>query len=600
MTPTPSRDALHAELSHILDDNRLSALFQPIAALPEQQAYGFEGLIRGPSTSALHSPINLFRAAEDCQLLPELDFACRRAIIRAFVAEKLPGKLFLNVNPVCLTQPNYRPGATLELLLEAGLAPQRVIIELTETQPVANYELLHEAVRHYREMGFRIALDDLGEGFSSLRLWSELQPEFVKIDKYFIQGLASDAQKRQFVRSIQHIAVTTGTRVIAEGIESTQELEVIRQIGIRLGQGYHLGRPQAHPVLLPPPSASALSTPAGRDGNAKTAGSLLVSVPNVSPRDSNATIYELFSRNGALHALPVVDRERPLGILRRHEVLEHFARPYSRELHGLRPCTMLMDPAPLLVEQTVSLQELSLLVSSGEHHYLSDGFILTDQGRYLGMGTGRDLMRAITELQIEAARYANPLTGLPGNVPIQQRIQELLDLQRDFAVVYADLNHFKPYNDLYGYARGDDVLQLSAELLRAHFAGEHDFVGHIGGDDFVLILLGALWQERCEAMLADFDQRVLRHFDPAHRLAGGYMAPDRKGELHWHSLVSLALGAVEVRGGAYENHHEVASAASAAKHQAKHHEGSRLFVERRDPLRQDLLARQSENRRVAA
>lgn len=578
MTPVPSIEHLRADLTDILAGERLAAFFQPIAAMHEARAYGYEGLIRGPSTSFLHSPINLFRTAEQTQLLPELDFACRRTIIRAFMAEQLPGKLFLNINPVCLTLPSYRPGATLELLREAGLPPQRVVIELTETLPIANYELLRDAVRHYREMGFRIALDDLGEGFSSLRLWSELKPDFVKIDKYFIQGLPADAQKRQFVRSIQHIAVNTGTRVIAEGIESAQELDVVRHIGIGLGQGYYLGRPQKKPELS---ISHASSQPASIRSGAVTAGSLLVHVPTVGPQDSNLHVCELFASHGGLNALPVVQHGRAIGLLKRHEFIEHFARPYSRELHGQRPCTMLMDPAPLQVEHSLSLQELSLLVSSGEHRYLADGFILTEQGMYLGMGTGRDLMRAITELQITAARYANPLSGLPGNVPIQSHIQQLLDAGHSFVAVYADIDNFKPYNDLYGYAKGDDVLQMTGQILKKAVEPCDDFVGHIGGDDFVLLLRSDDWQERCQAILNEFASHIVSHLEHEHLETRGYHALNRSGEKIWHPLPSLSLGAVEIRGGHLHSHHEVASLASAAKSVAKRQAGCSLFVERR-------------------
>lgn len=128
-----------------------------------------------------------------------------------------------------------------------------MIIELTESQPTYDYELLKKAVDHYRAMGFEIAIDDLGEGFSSLRLWSELRPAYVKIDMHFIQGINLDEVKLQFVRSIQQIAEATGTLVIAEGIETQTELLVIRDLGIACGQGYRISRP----VNLPPTVASA-------------------------------------------------------------------------------------------------------------------------------------------------------------------------------------------------------------------------------------------------------------------------------------------------------------------------------------------------------
>ena len=102
----------------------------------------------------------------------------------------------------------------------------RVIIELTESHPVYDYHQLKEAVTHCRRLGFQIAIDDLGEGFSSLRLWSEVRPDFVKIDMHFIQEIQLDPMKRQFVRSIQEIAQQSGCKVIAEGTPSQLKASV--------------------------------------------------------------------------------------------------------------------------------------------------------------------------------------------------------------------------------------------------------------------------------------------------------------------------------------------------------------------------------------
>ncbi|QLG89711.1 EAL domain-containing protein [Chitinibacter bivalviorum] len=575
------------ELLHIIHEQQLSALFQPIAALNDGQAFGFEGLIRGPSAHFLHSPINLFQTAEQCGLLSELDIACRKVVIRAFAESGLPGKLFLNVCPSSLTLPSFRPGATLEFLKTVGLAPQRVVIELTETQAISDYDLLSKAIGHYREMGFKIALDDLGEGFSSLRLWSELKPDFVKIDKYFINGINNDAQKRQFVRSIQHIALNTSTRVIAEGIETPAELETIQRIGINLAQGYLISRPQPHPSVQLQLPRLTIERPITLNQRSTTAGSLLKDTPAVSANDSNETVWQRFHAQPELYAIPVLENDRPIGLLKRHDILEMFSRPFSRELFGTRSCATQMDRQPLIVEQATSLTELARQVTSSERRYLTDGFILTEQGRYLGMGTGQDLIRAMTELQISSARHANPLTGLPGNVPIQNAIASLLQDQINFVVVYADLDHFKPYNDIYGYARGDDVLQLLGQLLQHHFDPSLDFVGHIGGDDFILLLRSSDWHLRCEQLLSDFSIRTRDFFNAEDLAFGSYTAPNRQGEIERHPLLSLSLGAAHIVASQFESHHEVASIASSAKSMAKQQQGNALFVERRLTLRNE-------------
>jgi diguanylate cyclase (GGDEF)-like protein len=240
-----------------------------------------------------------------------------------------------------------------------------------------------------------------------------------------------------------------------------------------------------------------------------------------------------------------------------------------------------MDADPLIVDKATRISELSELVVRKGKTAFTQGFIVTAEGRYLGLGSGFDLMREVTEMQIVAARYANPLTGLPGNVPIQEHMERLLLNEQPFVAAYFDLDQFKPYNDIYGFRRGDDIIQLLARILRDSCNPELDFIGHIGGDDFVVLFQSRDWEIRCRSMLALFDQRRLALFNPEHVVAGGYRSEDRRGAMAFHALVSLSIGAVLIDSAHFHHYHEVARAASEAKHMAKRIDGSSLFVDQR-------------------
>jgi GGDEF domain-containing protein len=257
-----------------------------------------------------------------------------------------------------------------------------------------------------------------------------------------------------------------------------------------------------------------------------------------------------------------------------------MAKPFSREVYGKRPCAALMDQTILVVDLHTSLHELSKLIVESDPRHILHGFILTRDGEYAGMGSGHDLMREITQMQIHAARYANPLTGLPGNVPINERLDELIRQEQPFVVCYCDLDHFKPYNDVHGYGRGDEVIQWTGRLLGA-VCDDQDFVGHIGGDDFLMILRGPDWEERCQDLLARFEAGKGRFFSADELALGGYQSEDRKRRMVRHPLVGLSIGAVQAPPGAFLSHHEIAAAAATAKKEAKRQEGSSLFVERR-------------------
>lgn len=582
----PPSDPAFQILRDILDRERLTAVFQPIINLGNGEIMGYEGLIRGPSSTPLQSPLALFGVAQRHGLSLELERVCRKVVIGSFAARDLPGRLFLNVDPECLLQPGFTRGETLRLLEAVGLTPDRIVIELTEHRPMLDYAVLRAATDHYREMGFQIAIDDLGEGFSGLRLWSELRPAFVKVDRHFVEGVNRDPVKHKFLESIQRIAEQARSTVIAEGIETEAELRTVREIGIGLGQGYVIARPSATPAPSLAPALSEIfrkpPLPAGKNGPLYrvTASALLIEAPSVSPQTPNTEVQQLFLKRRDLPALPVVEDGIPVGLINRHRFLEIATQRFFLELHGRKPCRVFMDSLPLVVDRNMSIQDLSRLVVTSDHRYLAEGFILTNNGRYAGIGTSHDLIHHITELQITAARYANPLTLLPGNVPISEHMNRLLQGRIPFTVAYVDLNAFKAFNDRYGYRRGDDAIQALARVLVAHTDPERDFVGHIGGDDFIVLFQSPDWEPRARSIVTRFAEEVAPLFRPEDREAGGYVMEDRQGRPVFHPLVTVAIGCVEIPPGVFRTEHEVADVAAEAKKAAKRTPDG-VFVNRR-------------------
>ena len=582
-------------LQDILNQRCLSALFQPIMDLSNGTFLGFEGLIRGPADSPLHSPINLFAAAKQQELSLEVEMLCRQIVMEAFAAQNLPGKLFLNVSPEALNHPSFKNGQTLTYLENLGIDPKRVIIEITENQPTFDFDGMRNALLHYRSMGFQIAMDDLGEGFSSLRLWSELRPDFVKIDMHFVQGVNTDPLKQQFIRSIQSIALSSGTQVIAEGIETDAEFRVIRDMGIACGQGYFIARPSSIPPLNPSAEVGCLintnhvAEQPYSNPRIITVEALLRYVEPSQPDTSIENIFACFSANKGLRAIPVVKHGRPIGLINRHAFVDSFAQPFRRELLGKKPCMDMMNADPLIVEKSTPIHELSSFLSESNIEHFTDGFIITEQGRYVGLGTGQDLLREITNAQIETARYANPLTLLPGNVPINEHIDFLLKSGKSFAVCYGDLDNFKPFNDVYGYRKGDEMIQFTGKLLNNVCDPQRDFIGHIGGDDFILILQSADWEKRCNRALTSFAQTSLVLFEERHRSSGGYTSEDRQGRVVHHPLPTLSIGVICATAEAFHSHYEIAEAATAAKKMAKKKPGNSLFIERRELAQPEMV-----------
>jgi GGDEF domain-containing protein len=289
-----------------------------------------------------------------------------------------------------------------------------------------------------------------------------------------------------------------------------------------------------------------------------------------------------FHDDPSLNCLAVVDESGCiLGVLRSLEILRRGTEGFFPELVGRRSCVQLMDPKPLVFDVAETLLCMSQAVAQLDDQQLMDGFFVTEHGRYLGVGRMTDLIRAVSEQQIVTARYANPLTLLPGNVPIDQHIQSCLSAQRNFVVGHFDLDNFKAFNDVYGYSAGDEVIRLAASVLKAHTQETSDFLGHIGGDDFVMVYRSADWEQRVQAALDDFDLRVRTHFRPEHIAAGGLVTNNRQGVAVFHALVSLSAGLVRIAPGDYELPSEISGHLVEAKKQAKQVAGSSYFIDRR-------------------
>lgn len=578
-------------LRQLLDSKELEAWFQQILDLQSGNIVGYEGLIRGPADGPHHSPARLFGEAERLGLADEVEAAARLSVIRGFAELELPGRLFLNVSPTNLTQPDLHNGKMEELVRGVGLSPEQVVIELTENKPFFDVDGIMTALRHFRDAGFGIAIDDLGAGFSSLRLWSELLPEIVKIDMHFVQGVYRDSVKYNFLRAVQDIATRCGTQIVAEGIETEDDLLAVRKLGIRYGQGYLIARPAKTPVLSIPTRVRALlgaarmqllpdASPLSR--RQVTVAKLLIPIIPVDSSTQNEAIFERFEKYPDQLAIPVVSGGRPVGLINRHAFRDRFARQYGREIFGRKSCLEFADRHPLIVDKNMIIHNLARTLIDAESRHLSEGFIIAEDGRYVGYSTGQDLVREITQMQIEAARYANPLTLLPGNVPVDEHIERLLHAGMTFVVCHGDLDSFKPFNDTYGYQRGDEMILLTARILAGVCDVASDFIGHVGGDDFIMVMQSIDWETRIQRALHEFDDGAALLFDDVDRIAKGFSSIDRMGNPMQFQLTTLSVGAVIIDPRTLRSHKEVSARAAEAKKQAKGIVGSACFVERRN------------------
>ncbi len=567
----------------------LFALFQPIVDLRQGTVSGHEALIRGPAGTPLHSPLALLALASSEGRLLHFELHCVDVILARWGALHEPGRLFVNMSADALV-------AAMDGWLERRLArhhvPARTVtVEITEGAAASDAAALRAAVKALHGLGARVALDDFGEGHSNLRRWTELQPDFVKIDKFFTQGIANSPQSVELVRTIVSFGNALGATLVAEGVEDAKDLRVLRDLGVGHGQGYLLGRPARQLQDTAPAAVAAVigdsriaviphALQQAQPGVLRSIA--VIQAPALDPRTPNDEVSMIFQRHPDLHALAVVDDGKPIALIDRQSFMNDYARLYFREVHGRRACLDYGNATPRIVELENNVEHLLGILMSDDQRYLREGFILTEGKRYIGLGTGDQLVRAVTEARIEAARHANPLTFLPGNIPISIHIERLLASHAEFAACYADLDNFKAFNDRYGYWRGDEMIRLLARLATQHADAHRDFVGHIGGDDFLLLFQSADWRARCGRMIEAFNAEAQALYDDAARQAGGIEGEDRHGVMRFSPFTTLSIGAVHIAPGAFEHAEDVAAEAAVAKHEAKH-AGSGMTVREARP-----------------
>lgn len=575
-------------LADLMRSKGLYPVFQPIVSLRDGAIYSHEALIRGPQDTSLHTPDALLAAAVRESLNFEFENACVIAALDRWGELLQAGRLFVNISAGVLVQVLKHCGrdALKELIGGFGVLPRMLVLEITEHERVTDMDYLASVVAEIRTTGVSLALDDFGDGRSSLRLWSQLKPEFVKIDKYFTKDISQHADKLKTIQALQQIAAIFDTSLVAEGIETEEDLRVLRDLGIAYGQGYLLGRP----APLPREQIEVKALEVMRDRRvavypelrrASHTGHLsrlaVLEAPAVGLATTNDELAVLFSTHTDLHAVAVMDGGRAVGIINRSRFMNEYTKLYYREVWGRKPCMAHINHQPRLIERSHNVDELIGILTSSDQRYLADGFIVTENGRYVGLGTGEQLVRSVMETRIEAARHANPLTFLPGNIPISQHIERLLKSGAEFVACYADLNNFKPFNDQYGYWRGDEMIRLLARLALAHCDPQRDFVGHVGGDDFIILYQSADWELQCQQIVSEFAGGAIELFDVSARAAGGIYAEDRHGIARFFPLTTLSIGAVKIHRDEFSNAEQVASVAARAKHDAKTH-GEGLLV----------------------
>ena len=583
-----SRLEIASRFNELLRSKAVSAFYQPIMDFSTGTIMGWEALARGPAGSSFQSPIMLFELAEQLERLFALEEICREKAIMNLGDITPDQKLFLNIHPRTMVDPEFTPGKTLQLLELAGMKPGNIVFEITERHRLQDFGLFHRTLEHYRSQGFQVAVDDVGAGYSGLSSIAEIQPDFMKIDMSLVTNVDRDPVKRALLETITTFAEKIGAKIIAEGIENRAQAICLLDIGVHYGQGYFLARPAfPRPCLAVEADELRLvgdlsqksfscSMPVGKLAEAPHAVSLEFLVSEAQ---------QFFEKNRAFSSLVVTSGDTPKGLIMEYHLNRQLSSQYGVALFFKRPVDSVMDENPLVVDETAPVEQVAKQAMQREHLKAYDDVIVTKKGKLFGVVTVQRIMNTLAQVQVEMAKGTNPLTGLPGNVLMEQEIEARIARNKAFSLIYADLDHFKVYNDTYGFKNGDRIIKLAADILawavKKYGPGDARLC-HIGGDDFVILTGNDSAEPICRAAIRCFKRLVRNCYCLADRQKGWIQAVGRDGMERQFPLVSISLGIMEIGGKCTLL--EIGERAAHIKKYAKSFPGNSFARDRRPPL----------------
>lgn len=275
----------------------------------------------------------------------------------------------------------------------------------------------------------------------------------------------------------------------------------------------------------------------------------------------------------------------PVGLVMSYHLDRQLASQYGVALYSKRDVTSLMDSTPLVVDAAEPVENVASLATGRSRFKIYDDIIVTQGQNILGVASVQKLIDAMAKFQIEMAKGANPLTGLPGNIALESEIERRLSKKAPFSIIYADLDNFKAFNDIYGFQSGDQVIKLLAKIIQ-HAVARHgnatDLTSHVGGDDFIIITGNRQAERICVSIVRCFKRLIRNAYSAQDRKRGWIEAQGRDGKDKKFPLVSVSLGILHCTG--QTNLKAISERAAEVKTYAKSLPGNTYVTDRRGML----------------
>ena len=574
------------QMMDIIKNKEIKAVFQPIVSLQNGNVFAYEALSRITLKKCIFDIGEAFEIAQEMNCLWEFERLCRINSIKMSSNKPKSAKLFLNVDPNIIHDSGFKSGVTREKLEKYNLKCSDIVFEATERSAIKDIDTFRQSLRHYRKQGFSVAVDDVGSGYSGANRIFEIQPQYIKIDMGIVKDITEDERKRSFVAALSQFAADFDIALIAEGVETLEQLEAVMALHIDYAQGFYLAKPSAKFEKLGADLQNRIIELKNKHNKPKYAPAYFHAVsnictekPTILPNARFSDVYEIMN-DPNITEMAVVDEEgRFLGDLTKRSVLQSLSGMYGYTLNSRKNVSEVMDTSCLTVTPDTPIETASKMAMARCQPYIYDSIPVVDSltQEYMGFVTIKDLLLSAINIQVKRATDCNPLTGLPGNIVIDEMVEQLIGNSEAFAIIYFDLDNFKAYNDVYGFANGDQMIKVLADILQQQCETE-DFCGHIGGDDFVVITKGDRTESLCEKAFERFSKDSLTLYSKIDRQNGYIISKNRNGFVEKFPLATISAAAITNRELNYKSIEELSLAIAKTKKQAKQQGGNSLVI----------------------
>jgi len=535
--------------------SKLDFAFQPIVNVKNGKLFAVEALLRNFYEAGNYPSIfNLFDDAFHDGVLYQLDLELRYIALEKFSRLDIENiQMFYNLDNRLLYMPDFSHGNTSLILEKLNLDKKSICFELSERGTLQDPSSMTTMVNRYKQEGYDIAIDDFGTGVAGLQLLYYAESNFIKIDRFFIQNIQSDAKKRLFCGSIIDMAHIMGMQVIAEGIESKEEYYTCKGLGADLLQGYFIQKPK---IELKKIKAKYENIESLYKNDKRYFSSNLIDrekIEEITPLVVDTSLHDLFvyfKENSGNSFVPIVDRlENLCGVIYEKDIKKisysQFGIALAKHDNDNNKIKKLIKKV-VSAEITWGVDKILEIYNMNKEN--TDGVYISKNNKYFGFLSVNNLLDISYNRNLEMAEDTNPLSKLPGNKKIEEYLLNNFQSKKTFYIVYFDFNDFKPFNDLYGFRQGDRAILLFASLLKANSI-TNNFIAHIGGDDFFVGFTQTNYEfvyEIIAEIQQEFELKVKELYSKIDQENGHICAKDRFGIERKFGLLGVASAIVQI------------------------------------------------------